>query len=89
MQLGQPPKSIIRPVPTRWTAFYLAYKRLLDLRKVLKIVVQTDDMKLPQDRIWVQGDKEAKIKARQMAAEVLDSTFWHGIVRYLHSCFSV
>ena len=36
---GRQPMGVIRPVPTRWTAFYLAYQRLLELRKTLEFLI--------------------------------------------------
>jgi hypothetical protein len=44
------PLSVIRPVLTRWTAFYLAYTRLLKLQRPIDNVIEDDAHKAEQDR---------------------------------------
>lgn len=56
---GKIPLSVIRPVPTRWTAFYLAYRRLLDLRVALEAVISADALLDPKDQHIVSGKKDA------------------------------
>jgi hypothetical protein len=56
--------SMIRAVLTRWTAHYMAYRRLLELRSTLTSVVYGDESR-PQSRIII-GNAGAKAKAREM-----------------------
>jgi hypothetical protein len=77
-----PELSIIRPVPTRWTAFCLAYKRLLRLRNVLELVMQEELLKNEADRLIVQGKRDTKQKAIDMIAVIQDPTFWFAMQRY-------
>src|ERR1700742_5406786 len=60
---NEPPLSVIRPVPTRWTAFYCAYKRLLRLRHTLKMILGADRMRTTDDQMVFQGTRQAKEKA--------------------------
>jgi hypothetical protein len=80
---GRPPLSVIRAVLTRWTAHYLAFKRLLELRKTLAYLVTEDDLKSPSQSQLITGDKKAKIKARAMVALIRDDgdVFWKAIAR--------
>lgn len=77
--------SIIRPVPTRWTAYYLAYNRLLDLKTTLELVVtedamHTDDQKL---LIPISGDSKAHKKAREMVGLLKEDLFWEALLWYV------
>ena len=72
--------AVIRAVITRWTAHYLAYRRLLELHGTLKVVVANDEEKRAEDKIVVTGDAKAKAKARKMVKLISDEPlFWHGI----------
>ena len=76
-------KAIIRAVLTRWTAHYLAYDRLLDLRKMLIRTVDTDELRLEKDRCVVApGDAKSKKKAMAMVKLIRNETFWRGLLRY-------
>ncbi|PPR07164.1 hypothetical protein CVT24_010717 [Panaeolus cyanescens] len=63
--------SVIRPVATRWTAYFMAYKRLLELKTSLCLLV---DKK--RDRLLV-GKTSAQQKATEMIALIQNSLFWH------------
>ncbi len=81
---NRPPLSVIRPVPTRWTAYYLAYRRLLDLRTTLNLIVAEDASKNPADRqvIPAQGERAAREKAAKMVDLINSATFWQSIARF-------
>jgi hypothetical protein len=71
--------SVIRAVLTRWTAHYLAYKRLLELKWVLETVTQQDALRLANEQILVSGDAKAKEKARKIIMIAEDADFWQSI----------
>ena len=71
--------SVIRAVLTRWTAHYLAFKRLLELKWVLETVVRQDSLRLANDQILVSGDTRSKTKARNMIKIIEDPSFWYSI----------
>lgn len=78
---GKSPLSVIRAVLTRWTAHYLAYCRLLDLRLSLQTLVLKDSMRPSNDRQLVTGDRKAKAKAKAMLKIINDTNFWSAIQR--------
>lgn len=69
----------IRAVITRWTAHFLAFKRLLDLKWVLDHLIRNDELLPPKDRRLTVGDSKARKKAKQMIALIKNSEFWHSI----------
>ncbi|KAF8173673.1 hypothetical protein BJ912DRAFT_1065043 [Pholiota molesta] len=69
--------SVIRPVVTRWTAFYLAYTRLLELRWVLDLLIRNNS-----DRLLV-GPTATRRKGEEMISIFQDNTFWIGLTRYI------
>lgn len=81
---GRRPLSVIRPVPTRWTAYYLAYRRLLDLKTTLELIIAEDASKDPVDRqvIPEQGDRAAREKAVKMVDLIRRADFWQSISRF-------
>lgn len=66
----------IRPVITRWTAFYLAYCRLLELKWVLDILLQNNKARL------LSGTTAARRKAQEIIEIMSSSSFWMGLLRY-------
>ena len=66
--------SVIRPVATRWTAFFLAYMRLLQLLWVLQLLVQ-----LYRNRL-LSGKAASRRKAQEMIVIIERLEFWHGLV---------
>lgn len=76
------PLSVIRPVPTRWTAYYLAYRHLLDLRETLELIIVLDAQKAPQDRQVVpEKDRQAREKAQKMVVLAKNPVFWQSLAR--------
>ena len=74
-------KAVIRAALTRWTAHYMAYHRLLELRpKMLSIVYDDESLPANQKLITI-GDAKAKAKARHMISVIQDALFWHAITR--------
>ena len=73
---------MIRPVATRWTAFFLAYSRLLRLKPILDYIVVDDNSKDKIDQILIWGKLEARRKAEQMIAIINNKAFWDSLARY-------
>jgi len=80
-------KAVIRAVLTRWTAHYLAYSRLLDLRKMLVIMVDADEGRSENEKCVIAGDPRSKRKAEGMVALIRDNVFWKGLLRYGNHVF--
>ncbi|CDO76574.1 hypothetical protein BN946_scf184831.g10 [Trametes cinnabarina] len=74
--------AIIRPVATRWTSHYLAFKRLLELQPTLTAILASDRVS-GGETTFMAGIKgsAAKAKARQMLALIEDGAFWHSLNR--------
>lgn len=68
--------SVIRAVITRWTAHYLAYRRLLDLRKPLQSVVLDDSCRPLNESVFVKGPTASKNKAKTMISIINNDQFW-------------
>jgi hypothetical protein len=77
--LAHLPLSVLRAVLTRWTAHYVAYRRLLQLYPSLKGLVLSDLTKPDAEKVLVSGDSAAKRKAREMVAVIENPSFWHNI----------
>lgn len=75
-------RAVIRAVLTRWTAHYLSYSRLMDLRSVLVVVAEMDSRRPEKDRCVVAGDTRAKQKARDMVELIRNDAFWKALLRY-------
>ena len=76
------PLTVIRAVLTRWTAHYMAYRRLLELRPALESIIANDAMQSrDEDRTVITGDANAKRKSGQMVEIIRDPLFWHSIAR--------
>ncbi|KAF8164061.1 ribonuclease H-like domain-containing protein [Pholiota molesta] len=67
--------TVIRPVVTRWTAFYLAYTRLLELYWVLDILVRTNRERL------LTGNAASRRKGLETIAIIQNGSFWTGLTR--------
>jgi len=76
--------TLICAVITRWTAHFLAFKRLLDLKWVLDHLIRNDELLPPKDRRLTAGDSKARKKAKQMIALIKNSEFWHSIATYVY-----
>ncbi|CDO73980.1 hypothetical protein BN946_scf185043.g29 [Trametes cinnabarina] len=77
---GKSASAVIRPVATRWTSHYLAFKRLLELQPSLAAILASDRV-AGGDTTFMAGIKgsAAKAKARQMLALIKDGPFWHSL----------
>jgi hypothetical protein len=73
--------AIIRAVLTRWTAHYQAYKRLLELKATLQMLVSAEAARPESKKMIITGDKKAKDHATEMLNVIMNSTFWHAIAR--------
>ena len=71
--------TLIRVVITRWTAHFLAFKWLLDLKWVLDHLIQNDELLPPKDQCLTASDSKACKKAKKMIALIKNSEFWHSI----------
>lgn len=77
--LAHLPLSVLRAILTRWTAHYVAYRRLLQLYPSLKGLVLSDLTKNDAEKVLVSGDSSSKRKAREMVAVIENPLFWHSI----------
>jgi len=75
--------SILRIVLTRWTAHFLAYSHLLELRHALEIIVIQEENRPDDQKLIVKGKREAKEQARKMMKLIQNPVFWHSIARFV------
>ncbi|KAG1842536.1 hypothetical protein DFJ58DRAFT_665875, partial [Suillus subalutaceus] len=75
--------GVIRAVLTRWTAHYLAFRRLLDLRTTLEILVKQERDRDTGDAKIVTGDAASRRKAKQMLELIEEPLMWHILAKYL------
>ena len=73
---------MIRPVLTRWTAYYLAYERLLVLREVLECIVISDEHKAESEKQVITGSREARKEAKKMVDIIRNPLFWYNLLRH-------
>ena len=73
--------SVLRAVVTRWTAHYLAYTRLLVLRRALIALVEYDPRRPAKEQCVIIGDTKAQAKASTMVDLINDSRFWLALER--------
>jgi hypothetical protein len=74
--------AVIRAVLTRWTAHYLAYRRLLEIRLSLQILVENDEKLELRNQQLLLGDASARERSRKNIAVIKNSAFWHGLARF-------
>ncbi|KAF8883953.1 hypothetical protein BD779DRAFT_1443490, partial [Infundibulicybe gibba] len=67
--------TVIRPVLTRWTSHYLAYKRILELRWVLETLPRNQ-------RRLTTGNAQAQKKGNTMITIIKNPLFWYALARY-------
>jgi hypothetical protein len=65
----------------RWTAHYLAYCRLLELRLTLQQIVAMDQQKAENKQLIITGDCKAIDKAKTMVNIIDDPLFWFQVAR--------
>ena len=71
--------SIIQAVITRWTAHYLAYKRLLELQWALQTLKIEDLCRPPGASVFVKGPAASKRKATAMVELIGNHKFWRNL----------
>src|ERR1700733_471883 len=64
--LNKSPVSVLRIILTRWTAHFLAYCRLLELRQTLEIIATQEENRPDDQKPIIKGNREAKEQARKM-----------------------
>ena len=81
-QAGLPALSVLRAVLTRWTAYYMAYRHLLEFHTALVDVIAADEMQAdPAKNTFITSDAKAHAKAKEMVRIVKDPVFWHTLAR--------
>ncbi|SJL01174.1 uncharacterized protein ARMOST_04492 [Armillaria ostoyae] len=73
--------TVIRAVITRWTAHYLAFRRLLELQPTLKLLVAEDEMLPQKEKKIAIGDANARRRANKMIGIINDPLFWKSLAR--------
>lgn len=68
--------AVIRAVITRWTAHYLAYQRLLQLRYSLQTLV---NIPAHLEQIRTLGDTRARQKSDLMITLIFNDQFWNNL----------
>lgn len=84
------PMSVIRPVPTQWTAYYLAYSRLLVLKLSIINVFEDDARKPPVERLVIQPahDRSTREKAQRMVKLANNQFLWTSLERCVINCIN-
>ena len=80
--------SIIRAVITRWTAHYLAYKRLLELRLALQSLTIDDSCRPPGASVFIKGPLASKRKGAAMVSIINNEVFWKGLASYVSAHYA-
>ncbi|KAJ8515209.1 hypothetical protein ONZ45_g7358 [Pleurotus djamor] len=79
------PTSVLRAVLTRWTSHYLAFRRLLELKNALTILVSQEKIALgAKDTARLRlviGNTAAKGRAQKMMDIIDDPLLWHSLTR--------
>ncbi|EIW81491.1 hypothetical protein CONPUDRAFT_37147, partial [Coniophora puteana RWD-64-598 SS2] len=70
-------------VITRWTAHFVAYRRLIKLRRTLGTVAGNEILRPDDQKMIITGDKKARQKALTMLLLIQDQSqqFWKAIER--------
>ena len=74
--------AVIRAVLTCWTAHYLAYRRLLEIRISLQLLVENDEKLELRNQQLLIGDSSARERSRKNIAVIKNRAFWHALARY-------
>ncbi|KAG1865766.1 hypothetical protein DFJ58DRAFT_150772 [Suillus subalutaceus] len=69
--------AVLRAVLTRWMSHYLAYRRLLELRPALELLVTMHEAHLISG-----GDVRSRRKTQIAIATIKNVTFWHALARW-------
>ncbi|KAH9029946.1 ribonuclease H-like domain-containing protein [Lactarius pseudohatsudake] len=73
--------AVIRAVLTRWTAHYLAYRRLLEIRLSLQLLVENDEKLERKSQQLLLGDASTRERSRKNISVIKNSAFWHALAR--------
>jgi hypothetical protein len=76
--------SVLRIILTQWTAHFLAFRRLLELRQTLDIIVTQEENRADDQKLIIKGKREAKEQARKMMKLIQNPVFWHSIARFVY-----
>ncbi|KAH9004423.1 ribonuclease H-like domain-containing protein, partial [Lactarius hengduanensis] len=68
--------AVIRAVLTRWTAHYLAYHRLLEIRLSLQLLVENDEKLERKSQQLLLGDASTQERSRKNISVIKNSAFW-------------
>jgi hypothetical protein len=80
--------SVIRAVLTHWTAHHLAYRRLLEIRLSLQILVENDEKLELRNQQLLPGDASAWEGSRKNIAVIKNNGFWNALARYIILCYN-
>ena len=75
--------SVLRIVLTQWTAHFLAYRCLLELRQALEIIVTQEENRPDNGKLIIKGKREAKEHSQKMMRLIHNSFFWHLLARFI------
>ncbi|KAH9162790.1 ribonuclease H-like domain-containing protein [Lactarius sanguifluus] len=73
--------AVIHAVLTRWTAHYLAYRRLLEIRLSLQILVENDEKLERKSQQLLLGDTSTRERSQKNISIIKNSAFWHALAR--------
>ncbi len=85
--LNKPPVSVLRIILTRWTAHFLAYCRLLELRQTLQVIATQEENRPDDQKLIIKGNRETKERARKMMKLIQNPVFWYSIARFVYLRF--
>lgn len=68
--------AILRAVLTRWLSHYLAYRRLLEVRPALELLITKHE-----SRLLSSGNRTVRKKTETAIATITNATFWHAMAR--------
>ncbi|KAJ8590093.1 hypothetical protein M405DRAFT_737485, partial [Rhizopogon salebrosus TDB-379] len=68
--------AIIRAVLTRWLSHYLAYRRLLEVRPTLELLITRHEASLRST-----GNAQSRAKTSAAITTIKNPTFWHAMAR--------
>lgn len=72
---------VLRIFLPRWTAHFLAYRRLLELRQTLEIIATQEENRPDDKKLIIKGKPEVKEHAQKMMKLVQNPVFWFSIAR--------
>jgi len=76
--------AVIHAVLTQWTAHYHAYRRLLEIRLSLQILVENDEKLELRKQQLLLGNASARKRSWKNIMVIKNSAFWHALARYAY-----